>query len=85
MFKTLLFAGLMAVALAAPSPVPAPAPAPAPAPSPIGSAALITGPLSAAPLTPILQNIGAPLLYSAPYPYVNYASSSPYIYKNYIF
>ncbi|OAD60733.1 IQ domain-containing protein K [Eufriesea mexicana] len=82
---SLLFAGLLAVALAAPSPVPAPTPAPAPAPAPLSNAALITAPLAGPAL---LSNIGAPLLYSsypAPLPLASYAPSAPYIYKSYVY
>ncbi|XP_012249138.1 neuropeptide-like 3 [Bombus impatiens] len=86
MFKTLLFAGLLAVALAAPSPAPAPAPAPAPGPAP--SPSLVAAPLAAAPLAApaLLSNIGTPLLYSnyPPIPVASYAPASSYIYKGYV-
>ncbi|XP_078035356.1 uncharacterized protein LOC144469214 [Augochlora pura] len=89
MFKTLLFAGLLAVAIAAPAPGPAPgpAPAPAPAPGPNGGPALIASPLIA-PLAPsLLPNIASPLIYTnypAPYNYASYAPAS-LIYKNVIY
>ncbi|XP_034180869.2 uncharacterized protein LOC117604654 [Osmia lignaria lignaria] len=90
MFKSLLFAGLLAVAMAAPSPVPAPVPAPAPAPAPApSSAALIGAPVAAASWGAALSsNIAAPLVYTSyppPLPLAGYIPSSPYIYKSYIY
>ncbi|XP_016915418.1 cyclin-dependent kinase inhibitor 1C-like [Apis cerana] len=86
MLKTLLLAGLLAVALAAPAP--APIPAPAPTPSPLAPAALLSAaPLPAAPLpSPVISNIGSPLLYPN-YPAsisVGYAPAASYIYKSYV-
>ncbi|KAG6794374.1 cyclin-dependent kinase inhibitor 1C [Apis mellifera caucasica] len=88
MLKTLLLAGLLAVALAAPAPAPIPAPAPAPTPSPLAPAALLSAaPLPAAPLpSPVISNIGSPLLYPN-YPAsisVGYAPAASYIYKSYV-
>ncbi|XP_003694838.1 uncharacterized protein LOC100870348 [Apis florea] len=76
MLKTLLLAGLLAVASAAP------------APTPLAPAALLSAaPLPAAPLpSPVISNVGSPLLYSN-YPAsisLGYAPAASYLYKSYV-